>query len=166
MAMGTKFGRYTVFNRAELNAYCEYDPQARWWAVVDKLCDRSLLPFPELPPSDPYNRPDYLTSHNGDTDWWTPKVAFERYCSHLSPRMARVTVANAHGEVIEVHAVRCSLQVTDHTPLHEYQVLGKTVILSEPGLAVSYCDNQSLPDSISGVARLRELRRVGLISNG
>ena len=72
-------GRYTIMDRASLEYFCNNDPVCQEWDRVDGLCDSELLPYPQLPASDPYNRPDYLTNPDGDTSWWTPAKALELY---------------------------------------------------------------------------------------
>lgn len=76
-------GKFTAMDRAALEYFCATDPVCCEWEFVDSLCDRRLLPFPELPASDPYNRPNYLTNPDGDANWWTPHEAIKRYGCHL-----------------------------------------------------------------------------------
>lgn len=77
-------GKFTFMDRAGLAHYWNTDPVCQEWELVDSLCDCRFLPFPELPASDPYNRPDYLTNLDGDTSWWTPHEAIRRYGCHLA----------------------------------------------------------------------------------
>ena len=73
-------GKFTIMDRAGLDHYCDTDPVERLWPFVDQLIDRRLLPYPDLPVYDAYNRPGYPY---GDPKEWTPQAAIERYGCHL-----------------------------------------------------------------------------------
>ena len=75
--------KFTLMDSAGLEYFCATDPVCRQWNLVDSLCDKRLLPFPELPASDPYNRPGYSTNPDRDASWWTPDEAIKRYGCHL-----------------------------------------------------------------------------------
>lgn len=72
-------GRFTVMDRAALDHRWETDPEARAWRLADELCDRRLLPWPELPVYDQCNRPGYP---DGDPSLWTTEAAIKRYGRH------------------------------------------------------------------------------------
>ena len=73
-------GPFTFMDGPGLQHYCDTDPICRQWDLADELCDRRLLPYPELPVCDQYNRPGYP---HGDPALWTPTAAIQRYGCHL-----------------------------------------------------------------------------------
>ena len=95
---------FTGMDRAALTYYCATDPVCREWDLVDNLCDQRLLPFPELPASDPYNRPGYPDS---DTNLWTPHEAITRSNppprSHLPPRRGYGARSRCYGGSLMPH---------------------------------------------------------------
>ncbi len=72
----TRCGKFTMMDLLALEHWSKTDPVCREWDFVDSLCDRRLLPYPELPLSDPYNRPGYP---DGDPSAWTPHEAIKKY---------------------------------------------------------------------------------------
>ncbi len=73
-------GRFTIVNGPALPHFFETDPLERLWRFADQLCDRQLMPYPEYPVYDPYNRPGYP---DGDPALWTPDAAIKLYGCHL-----------------------------------------------------------------------------------
>ena len=76
----TRAGPFTFMDGPALDHWWETDPEARAWRLADEVCDRRLLPWPELPVFDSYNRPGYPYS---EPALWTPQAAIEHYGCHL-----------------------------------------------------------------------------------